>query len=83
VAHWFYIVDVKTTATESPHALRDGRMVLGLSATEADATAATRADGLGVVYYAELSEDERQSMAARIGERRRTRGWTQRGAKHE
>ncbi len=57
--------------------------MLGLSATQADATAATRADGLGVVYYAELSEDERQSMATRTGERRRTRGWTQRGAKHE
>lgn len=82
-ARWFYIVDVEASATESAHALRDGRVVLGLSATEADATAATRADGLGVVYYAELSEDERQSMAARIDERRRTRGRTQRSAKHE
>ena len=82
-AHWFYIVDVEASATESAHALRDGRMVLGLSATEADATAATDADGLGVVYYTELSEDERQSMAARIDERWRTRGRTQRGAKHE
>lgn len=70
-ARWFYIVDLEATATESPHALQDGRVVLGLSATDADANAAVAFDGLGVVYYAELSETEQQDMVARIDNARR------------
>lgn len=65
---WFYIVDLEATAEESSHALRDGRVVLGFSATEADADAATNAEGLGVVYHTDLDEAEQRDMAARIYE---------------
>jgi hypothetical protein len=63
---WFYIVDRDARAAEGQHALRDGSVVLGVSATDADANAVAALDGLGVVYYAELSEAERQRMIARI-----------------
>lgn len=65
-AHWFYIVDLDATAEEAPHALRDGRVVLGVSATEADAHAAATVDGIGVVYHANLAEADQRQMAAHI-----------------
>lgn len=68
--NWFYIVDLEATAAEEPHALRNGNLVLGISATKADADAADAFDGLGVVYYTELSETEQRDMAARIDESR-------------
>lgn len=67
---WFYIVDREATAAEGEHALQDGSVVLGVSATEADANAVAALDGLGVVYYAELGEAERRRMTARIDEAR-------------
>lgn len=63
---WFYIIDLEATAAEGQHALRDGSVVLGVSATEADANAVAALDGLDVVYYAELSDAERRRMTARI-----------------
>lgn len=65
---WFYIVDVEATALEGTRAVRNEGVVLALSATEADAYAAAALDGLGVVYYSELSETERRRMAERIDE---------------
>ncbi len=70
IIRWFYIVDLEATATEEQHALRDGSVVLSLSATKADADAVAAFDELGVVYYTELSEAERQRMRARIDESR-------------
>jgi len=63
---WFYIVDLDAVSLDSTQTLQDGSVVLGLSATETDTDAAAGVDGLGVVYYAELDEPERQDMAARI-----------------
>lgn len=65
-SRWFYIVDLEPRAEESPHALRDGRVVLGFSTAEADADAATDADGLGVVYYTDLDETDQRNMVARV-----------------
>lgn len=64
--NWFYIVDLEATAVEGQHALRDGSVVLGVSATEADANAVAALDGLGVVYYGDLGEAEQRRMTARI-----------------
>ncbi|MFB6231971.1 MAG: hypothetical protein ABEL04_12545 [Salinibacter sp.] len=63
---WFYIVDLDAVSLDSTQTLRDGSVVLGLSATEADTDAVADVDGLGVVYYAELDDSERRDMAARI-----------------
>jgi hypothetical protein len=68
ITRWFYIVDLEATATEEQHALRDGRVILGVSATDVDADAVAALDGLDVVYYTELSETERRRMEARIDE---------------
>lgn len=64
-SHWFYIVDPDATDAAGSRALGDRGAVLGLSSTDADAEAAAL-DGLGVIYYAELSEMEQQTMTARI-----------------
>jgi hypothetical protein len=73
-AHWFYIVDLDAAAGEGQHTLSDGSVVLGVSATDADAIAAAALDGLGVVYYTELGDAERRRMKAQIDDLRRGTG---------
>lgn len=74
VTHWFYIVDIEATAPDGTHTLRNEGVVLALSAAEADAKTAAALDGLGVVYYAELSETERRRMIERINGPQRNGG---------
>lgn len=68
---WFYVVDVEATSSEETHVLRNEGVVLALSSTEADASTAAALEGIGVVYYAELSETERQRMTERIADSQR------------
>jgi hypothetical protein len=71
VADWFYIVDLEARSRDDPNVLRDGSVVLGLSATEADADAVATLDGLGVVYYTQLSESDRRALRKQVERRGR------------
>jgi len=71
VADWFYVVDLEARLKDGPNVLRDGSVVLGLSATEADADAVATLDGLGVVYYTQLSESDRRALRKQVERRRR------------
>jgi len=71
VADWFYVVDLEARLKDGPNVLRDGSVVLGLSATEADADAVATLDGLGVAYYTQLSESDRRALRKQVERRRR------------